>query len=90
MIGAVRRAAATLLKAGLATQELSEVLTNVVSTKRDAGELSELAAIEELDTALKKCESSDLTAEERIVYRLVDVAWMSLFPYYYWLSEGKK
>ena len=90
MIGAVRRAAATLLKAGLTTQELSEVLTKVVSTKRDDGELAELAAIEELDAALRKCDSSNLTPEERIVYRLVEVVWMSLFQYYYWLSEIKK
>jgi hypothetical protein len=90
MIGAVRRAASTLLMARLSTQEIIDALARIAATKRGDGELAELAAIEELHATLKKYELTSLIAEERIVHDLVEIAWMSLFQYYYWLKSGQE
>jgi hypothetical protein len=87
VIGAVRRAAATLLKARQSPQEITIALTRIAATKREDGELTELTAIEELNATLKKFEPANLAVEERIVYDLVEVAWMILFEFYYWLKE---
>jgi hypothetical protein len=87
MIGAVRRGAATLLNARQSTQEVTDALTKMTATKREDGELVELAAIEELHAVLQKFEPANLAAEERILHDLVEVAWMSLFEFYYWLKK---
>jgi hypothetical protein len=90
MIAAVRRAAATLLNCGgPSAQTVIDALTKIAAAKREDGEFAELAAIEELHATFEKYELANLTTEERIVRDLVEIAWMSLFQYYYWLKERK-
>lgn len=88
LISAVRCASMTLRECGQSLEkDLADVLAMSAASKREDGELTQLAIIEQLHTAFENSEPSNLTPEARIVRDLVEVAWMSVFQHYYWLKE---
>lgn len=88
LISAVRYAATTLMQcAHVMSRDLSDAVEALSIEEREDRELVVLAAIEQLSTAFKDSNSSDLAPEARIVGDLVDVAWASLFSRYYWMKE---
>lgn len=68
-------------------EELTNSLARCATTKREEGELRQLAAIETLYMAFEKTELPTLTPEARNVRDIIQLVWMSLFQRYYWLQE---
>ena len=72
MITAVRHAAATMIECGQPlTKNLIDALEKSATSKREDGELAQLAIIEQLDKAFRNTEPTSLSPEARIVRDLV-------------------
>jgi hypothetical protein len=87
MVGAVRRAVQVLLTIQPLSANISDALTTVAKTKREDGELDQLASIESLWKALQGYKPANIMPAERVVYDLVNVTWMRLFQHYYSLKQ---